>query len=128
MIRNKYISIAVVAMMIAGTGCKKQLNVGNPNQPTIASNVSTEAGLVAFVQGSTYTDGFVNGDVWLGDSYFSLVYGFQDLLGDLTGADVANQQVDVISRPDLVTTEDGTQIPNQSPQIASLRSFNTRAS
>ncbi len=128
MSRNKYISIAVVAILIAGTGCKKQLNVGNPNQPTIAANVSTEAGLVAFVQGSTFVDGFVNGDGWLGDSYFSLVYGFQDLLGDLTGADVANQQVDVISRPDLVTTEDGTQIPNPSPQIASLRSFNTRAS
>jgi hypothetical protein len=128
MIKNKFIYIAVVAMMVAGTACKKQLNVGNPNQPTLAANVTTESGLVAFVQGSTFTDGFVNGDVWLGDTYFSLVYGFQDLLGDLTGADVANQQVDVISRPDLVTTEDGTQIPNPSPQIASIRSFNTRAS
>ena len=115
-------------MMVAGTACKKQLNVGNPNQPTLASNVSTEAGLVAFVQGSTFTDGFVNGDGWLGDSYFSLVYGFQDLLGDATGADVANQQVDVISRPDLVTTETNFQVPNTSPQIASLRGYNTRAS
>ena len=115
-------------MMVAGTACKKQLNVGNPNQPTLASNVSTEAGLVAFVQGSTFTDGFVNGDGWLGDTYFSLVYGFQDLMGDATGADVANQQVDVISRPDLVTTETNFQVPNPSPQIASLRSFNTRAS
>lgn len=115
-------------MIITAPACKKQLNVGNPNAPTLAANVSTEAGLVAFVQGSTFADGFVNGDGWLGDTYFSLVYGFQDLLGDLTGADVANQQVDVISRPDLVTTEDGTQIPNPSPQIASLRSYNTRAS
>jgi hypothetical protein len=128
MIRNKYIYIVITAMMIAGTACKKQLNVGNPNQPTISENVTTEAGLVAFVQGATFTDGFVNGDVWLGDTYFSLVYGFQDLLGDATGADVANQQVDVISRPDLVTTETNFQVPNPSPQIASLRSFNTRAS
>jgi len=128
MIKNKYIYFAVVAMMVAGTACKKQLNVGNPNQPTLASNVSTEAGLVAFVQGSTFTDGFVNGDGWLGDTYFSLVYGFQDLLGDATGADVANQQVDVISRPDLVTTETNFQVPNTSPQIASLRGYNTRAS
>jgi len=128
MIKNKYIYIAVVAMMVAGTACKKQLNVGNPNAPTLASNVTTEAGLVAFVQGSTFTDGFVNGDGWLGDSYFSLVYGFQDLLGDATGADVANQQVDVISRPDLVTTETNFQVPNTSPQIASLRGYNTRAS
>lgn len=115
-------------MIIAGAACKKQLNVGNPNQPTIAENVTTEAGLVSFVQGATFTDGFVNGDGWLGDTYFSLVYGFQDLLGDATGADVANQQVDVISRPDLVTTETNFQVPNPSPQIASLRSFNTRAS
>ena len=128
MIKNKYIYFAVVAIMVAGTGCKKQLNVGNPNLPTLASNVNTETGLVAFVQGSTFIDGFVNGDVWLGDTYFSLVYGFQDLMGDLTGADVANQQVDVISRPDLVTTETNFQVPNQSPQIASLRSYNTRAS
>jgi starch-binding outer membrane protein, SusD/RagB family len=128
MIKNRYIYIAVIATMVAGTACKKQLNVGNPNQPTIADNVTTEAGLYAFTQGATYTDGFVNGDGWLGDTYFSLVYGFQDLMGDLTGADVANQQVDVISRPDLVTTETNFQVPNPAPQIASLRSFNTRAS
>jgi hypothetical protein len=127
MTNNKYIWF-IAAVLIAGTGCKKQLNVGNPNQPTLASNVSTEAGLVAFVQGSTYSDGFVNGDGWLGDSYFSLVYGFQDLLGDALGADVANQQVDVISRPDLVSGAGGLNVPNTSPQIGSLRSFNTRAS
>jgi len=128
MIKNKYICFAVVAMMVAGTACKKQLNVGNPNQPTIAGNVATEAGLYSFVQGSTFTDGFVNGDGWLGDTYFSLVYGFQDLMGDATGADVANQQVDVISRPDLVTTPTNFQVTNPAPQIGSLRSFNTRAS
>jgi hypothetical protein len=128
MIKNKYISIAIVAMMVAGIACKKQLNVGNPNSPTIAANVTTEAGLTAFVQGSTYIDGFVHGDGWLGDTYFSLVYGIQDLLGDALGADVANQQVDVLSRPDLVTAPGGLSVPNTSPQIASLRSFNTRAS
>jgi hypothetical protein len=127
MTKNKYILI-IAAMLTAGTACKKQLNVGNPNQPTLASNVTSEAGLVAFVQGSTYTDGFVNGDVWLGDTYFSLVYGFQDLLGDELGADVANQQVDVMSRPDLVSATGGLSVPNNSPQIASLRSYNTRAS
>ena len=128
MIRNKYIYLVTAAMMIAGAACKKQLNVGNPNQPTVADNVTTEAGLYAFTQGATFTNGFVNGDGWLGDTYFSLVYGFQDLMGDAIGADVANQQVDVISRPDLVTTETNFQVANSSPQIGSLRSFNTRAS
>jgi starch-binding outer membrane protein, SusD/RagB family len=128
MIKNKYIYLTVVAVIVAGTACKKQLNVGNPNQPTLAGNVTTEAGLVSFAQGTIFTDGFVNGDGWLGDTYFSLVYGFQDLMGDLTGADVANQQVDVISRPDLITTETNFQVSNPSPQIGSLRSFNTRAS
>ena len=52
MIRNKYIYLVTAAMMIAGAACKKQLNVGNPNQPTVADNVTTEAGLYAFTQGA----------------------------------------------------------------------------
>jgi starch-binding outer membrane protein, SusD/RagB family len=127
MSKHKFIYSLILAMIIAGTACKKQLQVGNPNQPTIDANVSTESGMIAFAQGSTYIDGFVNGDGWLGDSYFSLPYGYSELLADNVGADAANQQISVVSVPDLVTMGNGTTIPNGTPQIGFLRTYNTRA-
>jgi hypothetical protein len=128
MSKHKFIYILSFAMMIlAGSACKKQLQVGNPNQPTLAGNVTTESGMVSFVQGATYIDGFVNGDGWLGNSYFSLPYGYAELNADMVGADAANQQISVVSVPALVTTEDGTTVPNSNPQIPFLRTYNTRA-
>ncbi len=125
--KNKIIYLVVGAMLIAGIACKKQLQVGNPNQPTLAGNVTNEAGMISLVQGSTYIDGFVNGDAWLGNSYFSLPYGYSELLGDMVGADAANQQISVVSVPQSVVTEDNTTITNPSPQIPFLRTYNTRA-
>ena len=115
------------AIILAGTACKKQLQVGDPNAPTISGNVNNETGMYAFIQGSTYIDGFVNGDGWLGNSYFSLPYGYAELNADMVGADAANQQISVISVPALVTTEDGTQVQNPNLQIPFIRSYNTRA-
>ena len=126
MTKYKFIYIAVAALIFSGTACKKQLNVGNPNQPTIASNVNSESGLIALTQGSTYINGFVNGDGWLGDSYFSLPYGFSELLGDAVGADAANQEISVLSVPDKITFDDGTTLVNNSPHIPFLRAYNTR--
>lgn len=125
--KNKFVYILSFAIIVAGTACKKQLQVGNPNAPTISGNVTNEKSMLAFVQGSTYIDGFVNGDGWLGNSYFSLPYGYSELLSDMVGADAANQQISVVSVPALVTTEDGTKVPNSNPQIPFLRTYNTRA-
>src|SRR5581483_2800145 len=99
MSKNKFIIVvlSVGFLLMAGTACKKQLNVGNPNSPTLGANVSTETGLYQFTQGSTYIDGFVNGDGWLGNSYFSLPYGYSELLGDVVGADAANNEISVVS-------------------------------
>ncbi|HEX9509885.1 MAG TPA: RagB/SusD family nutrient uptake outer membrane protein [Puia sp.] len=128
MIKNKFLYFVLGAgtLLLAGTACKKQLNIGNPNAATLDANVSSETGLYSFTQGATYIDGFVNGDGWLGDSYFSLPYGYSELLGDVVGADAANQEISVVSVPDKVTTEDGTTVINTSPQIPFLRSYNTR--
>ena len=126
MIKNKFVYVVAGIALFAATACKKQLNVGNPNAPTIGSNVSSESGLIAFTQGSTWIDGFVNGDGWLGNSYFSLPYGFQELLGDVVGADAANQEISVLSVPAKVTTEDGTTVDNPNLQIPFLRQYNTR--
>ena len=126
MIKNKFVYVIAGLTLFGATACKKELNVGNPNVPTLAANVNTESGLLAFAQGSVFIDGFVNGDGWLGSTYFSLPYGFQELLGDVVGADAANQEISVLSVPDKVTTEDGTTIVNPNPQIPFLREYNNR--
>ena len=126
MSKYKFIYLVAAAVVIAGTACKKQLQVGNPNSPTLSGNVNTEAGLSAFTQGATYINGFVNGDGWLGNSYWSLPYGYAELLADNVAADAANQEVSVVNVPDGVTYTGGS-MTNPSPQIAFLRSYNTRA-
>jgi hypothetical protein len=126
--KYKLISIAAIgAIIIAGTACKKQLNVGNPNAPTISANATSEAGLYALTQGSTFINGFVNGDGWLGNSYFSLPWGYSELLADNVGADAANQAISVISVPDQVSYGAGLTLTNPSPHIPFVRGYNSRA-
>lgn len=129
MTKKNIIKYMLASMIfIAGAACKKQLQVGNPNQPTFSGNVTSFAGLAAFTQGATYINGFVNGDGWLGNSYFSLPYGYAELLADNVGADAANQAISVVSIPDKVTNPDGTFFANPGTnQIPFLRSYNTRA-
>jgi len=125
------ISFAVMTLTIVA--CKDELNVGNPNAPSIQANIVNEKGLTTLAKGVIYTNGFQNGEnvpayTWLGDSYFSLNYGYSDLLGDMIGADAANELISVINVPDYVILDDGvTKIVNTSPNIPLMRKYNTRA-
>ena len=127
----RVISFAVMALAIAA--CKNELNVGNPNAPSLETNIVNEKGLTTLAKGVIYTNGFQNGEnvpafTWLGDSYFSLNYGYSELLGDMLGADAANELISVINVPDYVILDDGvTKIVNTSPNIPLLRKYNTRA-
>src|SRR4051812_10557331 len=107
--------LVLFSMLSGAVSCKKQLDVLNPNAPTFAGNVNNETGIIALAQGSVYTNGFQNGDGWLGDSYFSLPYGYSELLGDVVGADAANQLVSQVNVPDYFILDDGTKIVNPSP-------------
>jgi len=127
MSKNKLKYMLVAAVLFAGAACKKELQVGNPNQPTIGANVNSLSGLEALAQGATFINGFVDGDGWLGNSYFSLPYGYSELLADVVGADAANQAISVISVPDNVTYGSSQTLTNPSPQIPFIRSYNTRA-
>jgi hypothetical protein len=83
--KNKYILSSVIMAAIALSSCKKELNVENPNSPTLVQ-AQTESGLTSLAQGGIYTNGFSNGDGWLGDSFFSLCYGYYELLaGERSG-------------------------------------------
>jgi hypothetical protein len=121
------LSIKVVLAACLLLACEDQLDVGNPNQPTLGANVTTESGLTSLAQGGVYINGFNLGDGWLGNSYFSLPYGYSELLGDVVGAQASNQLVSTLSIPDYFELSDGTRISNPASSIALLRSNNTRA-
>lgn len=115
----------MIMACIVVTSCKKGLNVQNPNSPTLIQ-AETESGLTAFASGGVYTNGFANGDGWLGDSFFSLCYGFHELLADDVAAEASNQNVNIVNLPDYVILDDGSKITNTQPEKANLRLNNSR--
>ncbi|ASU35340.1 RagB/SusD family nutrient uptake outer membrane protein [Mucilaginibacter xinganensis] len=124
--KYKYIiTSAIMAGIVVSSSCKKQLDVKNPNSPTL-EQAKTESGLTSLASGSVYINGFVNGDGWLGDSFFSLCYGYHELLADDVSAQASNQNVNLVNVPEYAILDDGTKLTNPQPQIANLRLNNTR--
>ncbi len=124
---NKKIFFIALLPALAIISCKKDLNVGNPNQPTIAVNVTTETGLVALTTGAVYLNGIGNGNLnWLGNSYCSLTYGFSELLGDMVSSEAANQIVNIINIPDYYILDNGVKVMNDAPMRTVLRANNNR--
>ncbi len=117
--KNKIIYLLFIGLLIISS-CKKQLDVGNPNAPTLLGNTNSEAGIISLAQGGVYINGFVNGDGWLGDSYFSLPYGYSELLADVVGADAANQLISQLNVPDYLILDNGTNVVKPSPPRALL--------
>lgn len=122
-----FIALAFAAVIIP-SGCKKQLEVGNPNAPTVPQNVTEETGLVSLAQGGIYFDGLRDGLGWLGNSYFSLPMGYMELLGDNLGAEASNNQVTTIGVPDYIILDNGDRIENTASSVGIIRSYNNRAS
>lgn len=128
LINNKVFgSLFFAALMLGGVSCKDQLDVGNPNAPTVSANVNNETGLASYAQGGVYINGFLNGDDWLGNSYFSLPLGYHELMADVLGADASNNQVTTIGVPDYIILDDGTKVTNPAPQVGIIRAYNSRA-
>ncbi len=128
--RNTFRYPVFVAVLLLGAfGCTDILDVGNPNAPTTVANVNTERGIIQFAQGGVYINGFFNGDGWLGNSYFSLPWGYNELLADLIGADASNNQITTIGVPDYIILDNGTKVLNSSSSsVGIIRSYNNRAS
>ena len=73
----------------------------DPNDPTFDVNVTDEAGITAYAKGGVYWNAFNYGDVWLGDSYFSLPWGYHELMGDIIGGGQgSNNQTTTMGVPD----------------------------
>ncbi|MEP6736522.1 MAG: RagB/SusD family nutrient uptake outer membrane protein [Chryseolinea sp.] len=129
MFKNKIIHTVLAAgLVFAATSCKDQLDVGNPNQPTLAANVNNETGLLTLAKGGVYVNGFLNGDGWLGNSYFSLPMGYNELMADNVGASASNNQVTTIGQPDYIILDNGEKRINTSPAVGIIHTYNTRAS
>jgi hypothetical protein len=126
-----YFLLAVAALLVFNS-CKKQLDVKDPNDPTFAGNVNSESGLAAYAKGGIYWNGFNYGDGWLGDSYFSLPWGYHELMGDVVGGGQgSNNQTTTMGVPDKFQADpnDPTSVfSNTSPQaLGIIRGFNTTA-
>ena len=98
---------------LALTGCKKQLDVKNPNEPTPVASTS-EQGVVSLAQGSVYINGFKT--LKYGDGVFGLYWsgamGFHELLGDVIGAEAANSFLNQIGCPNKVTLDNASVVVN----------------
>jgi hypothetical protein len=126
--KYKHISMLTASLLLGSFACTDQLEIGNPNAPRVETNVTSVSGLTSLAQGVVYIDGFVDGDGWLGNSYFSLPYGYQELLGDMVGAITAlNQNINRIGQPNYFILSNGTQISTGMTNVAEMRNNNTRA-
>lgn len=136
--KNKYgisVSFCVLSaalLLMASSSCKKQLDVLNPNAPTFGVNVTSEAGITAYAKGGIYWNGFNYGNAWLGDSYFSLPWGYRELMGDVVGGGQgSNNQTTTMGVPDKFQADPAnaaTIFVNTSPQATGIiRAFNTAA-
>lgn len=129
--KNNKILIGLLCMSFSIGACKKQLDITNTNQPT-PSSANSESGVVSLAQGSIYRNGFydlkytdgVYGRFWAGAT------GFQELMGDIIGAEAANAFMNQIGCPNKVTLDNSTVVLNPSAintQYALLRSINSNS-
>ena len=124
--------IPYIILILLASSCKKQLNQINPNSPTLVGNVNNEAGVTSYAMGGVYWNGFNYGDVWLGNSYFSLPWGYHELMGDIVGGGAgSNNQTTTMGVPDSFTPDPvgapGTVVANPSPQVSIIRNYNNTA-
>lgn len=129
---KKYILIFASLFMIALAGCKKDLAIENPNNPT-PDSIKDETGIVSFATGGTYINGFrsakytdgVFGPFWSGS------VGFHEFMGDVMGCDAANAFMNQIGCPEKVITDAAVTVLNpNSPnnQRGLIRQINTNQS
>jgi len=125
----KKIILTGVVIGASFVACKKDLDVQNPNLPTLQST-NTENGLINYTLGAVYINGFKNGTYTDGVQgyFFCGVFGMHGEMGDEVGEEAANIYGNQIGCPDLVTLDNGTKAPNpNSPadQYTLLRNTNS---
>lgn len=109
---NKFL-VGILGLTLSLTACKKDLDISNTNLPTPES-AQNEPGVLSFAQGAIYRNGFY--DLKYSDGvygrYWAGTIGFQELMGDIIGAEAANAYMNQIGCPNKVTLDDGTVVLN----------------
>jgi len=113
--KNNKILVGILGVTLSLTACKKDLDISNVNSPT-PSSAQNENGVTALAQGTIYLNGFYNlkfsdgvyGRFWAG------AMGFQEIMGDVVGAEAANAFMNQIGCPNKVTLDNGTVVLNPS--------------
>ena len=111
--KNNKILVGILGIALSLTACKKDLDISNTNLPTPES-AQNEPGVISLAQGSIYRNGFY--DLKYSDGvygrYWAGTMGFQELMGDIIGAEAANAYMNQIGCPNSVTLDNGTVVPN----------------
>ncbi len=109
---NKFL-VGILGLTLSLSACKKDLDISNTNLPTPES-AQNEPGVLSFAQGAIYRNGFY--DLKYSDGvygrYWAGTIGFQELMGDIIGAEAANAYMNQIGCPNKVTLDDGTVVLN----------------
>ena len=109
---NKFL-VGILGLTLSLSACKKDLDISNTNLPTPES-AQNEPGVLSFAQGAVYRNGFY--DLKYSDGvygrYWAGTMGFQELMGDIVGAEAANAYMNQIGCPNKVTLDDGTVVLN----------------
>lgn len=129
--QHKIISFLLFAVLLGGVACKKQLDVKNPNEPSI-SDLYTEPGIIGLAKGAVYNNGlnltFNAGLNQLGSGFTYTMYAYQELLADMLSASASNQNINVINLPEYVVLDNGTKINSGLNQRNTIRITNNRSS
>ncbi len=127
----KYALLFLLLGIFGLTACKKQLDVQNPNDPTL-NDALTESGIISLAKGAVYDNGFnlvFNAGLnQLGSGFTYTVYGYQELLGDVISASASNQNINVINLPEYVILDNGIKVSSGLLQRNTIRVTNSRSS
>src|SRR6187397_2327311 len=104
----KKIFLILIASSVVFSSCKKELDVKNPNEPTLDASTN-EQGIVSLAQGGIYVNGFK--DLKYGDGVFGLYWSgamvFKERLGDVIGEKAPNSLETQTGCPKKKTRKNG---------------------
>jgi starch-binding outer membrane protein, SusD/RagB family len=128
--KNIKILFSIIVLLGLSVSCKKELEIQNPNQPTVGS-ANSEAGIIALAQGGVYVNGFrsVNFTGFQG-TFFGDGWCYHEIMADVISAEAANQRINELGCPNYVITDNGTKIINPNAptdQPSMLRQTNINA-
>lgn len=115
---KKY-SILFLLATVLNVSCKKQLEIGNPNLPTV-DKANTESGIISLTMGLTYFNGFQQGTEDINSGFYDGVIGhfwsgaigFHELMADVIGAEAANAFLNQIGVPEYVILDNNSKVSN----------------